>query len=126
MGDPVFQNKVSEMKINMKMISSPGFPDVRTSCMENVLHPLRSRTPHVPRKYPPLHPATAMDIATEALPGPNMPATTVGRVVKKEPFAAPLRVAKTASGPIVLETGQIANIPDPEVSLCQDSGERTC
>ena len=67
----------------------------------------------VPKKYPPLHPATAIDIATAALPGPNIPPTTVGSVVKKEPFAAPLRVAKIASGPIVLETGQIANIPDP-------------
>lgn len=66
-----------------------------------------------------------MDIATDALPGPNIPATTVGRVVKKEPFAAPLRVAKTASGPIVLETGQIANMPDSNVSICQDSRERT-
>ena len=61
-------------------------------------------------RYPNDQPATDILIATVALPGPNIPATTVGSVVKKEPFATPFNVAKMIRGPKVFETGHIASI----------------
>jgi hypothetical protein len=51
-----------------------------------------------------------MVMATAARPGPNIPAATVGRVVKNDPLATPLITAKTISGPIVSETGHMASM----------------
>jgi hypothetical protein len=61
-------------------------------------------------KYPAVQPVMDMLIATAALPGSKMPATTVGCVVKYDPFATPLSIANTISGPSVLDTGQIASM----------------
>jgi hypothetical protein len=51
-----------------------------------------------------------MLIVTAARPGPNIPATTVGKTVKYPPLATPFRMAKASNDPKVLETDQIASM----------------
>jgi hypothetical protein len=51
-----------------------------------------------------------MLIATAALPGPKMLATTVGNTVKYDPFAIPFTIANIIRGVNVRDTGQIASM----------------
>lgn len=57
-------------------------------------------------RYPPSHPLTIMPTATDTRADPNTFPTTVGIVEKKPPFAAPLIITNTTSGPIESEMGQ--------------------
>lgn len=61
-------------------------------------------------KYPPAQPVTIIPMATDTLWEPNTLLTTVGIVAKKAPFAAPLMMTKTTSGPKESETGQMTNM----------------
>ena len=52
---------------------------------------------------------TTIPIATDTRADPNTLPTTVGIVAKKPPFAMPLIITKTISGPKEVETGQRTN-----------------
>jgi hypothetical protein len=61
-------------------------------------------------RYPPAQPLTIIPIATLIRRLPNTLPTTVGMVLKKPPFAAPLMITKRISGPKELETGHMTNM----------------
>ena len=57
-------------------------------------------------RYPPAQPVTIMPMAMGTRADPNTFPTTVGMVEKNPPFAIPLIMTKTTSGPIDVDTGQ--------------------
>lgn len=64
----------------------------------------------LPKEHPALRPVRVIPIDTCAFCGPIKRLMAVGNATKKAPFAMPFVAAKTRSGPMESEIGQIASI----------------